>query len=370
MFISNVLIAQTAFHNYGNLQIHNQGEIGFHIDLINDGVFNENLGLVGFYNTNNQLTISGTEIPRFFDVDIDVDSNLFLTINTEVSNSLNFINGDVVTPRNNPSISLDFLNNTLFILEDNAKHIDGYTSFFGSDQFSFPIGDDNRLKPLIIPFQNEKLKFSAAYFNEDPNFPSTFPNAFDTSNSEVILNNVSINEFWDFNGVNETQVTLTWNQESQISTLVNDLINLRVVGWSLSENKWLDLGNAEFTGTLNSGTITSSPYIPDEYEIITFGALIGSEGLAIYDGMSPNGDGVNDFFVIEGIELFENNLKIYDRLGRLVFKTKNYQNNWGGVANQNVFLNRNDGVPTGTYFYVLNLPTEGKNYAGPIYIQR
>jgi hypothetical protein len=41
--------AQTALYNTGNLQIHEEGKMGFHIGLINDGSFDENLGLAGFY---------------------------------------------------------------------------------------------------------------------------------------------------------------------------------------------------------------------------------------------------------------------------------------------------------------------------------
>ena len=45
LFVFAFAKAQTAFHNFGNVQIHDQGQIGFHIDLINDGDFDENLGL-------------------------------------------------------------------------------------------------------------------------------------------------------------------------------------------------------------------------------------------------------------------------------------------------------------------------------------
>ena len=85
--------------------------LGFHIDLKNNGVFNENLGLAGFYNTTNPLTISGTKIPRFYNVEIAVDDNLYLDINTEITNNLSFISGHIATPRNTKNISIDFLDN-------------------------------------------------------------------------------------------------------------------------------------------------------------------------------------------------------------------------------------------------------------------
>ena len=154
LIYSTSINAQSAFHNFGNVQIHDTGEIGFHTNLINDGTFNENLGFAGFYNTTNPLSISGTQIPRFFDMDINVNDNLFLNINTEVLNSLSYTNGDIITPRVDPNISLDFLNNDAIpLLENDNSHTDGYASYFGSNQFTFPIGDNNQLRPLIIPFQ-------------------------------------------------------------------------------------------------------------------------------------------------------------------------------------------------------------------------
>jgi len=54
-FSITTITSQTAFHNFGNVQIHDEGQVGFHIDLINDGNFDDNLGIAGFYNQNNSL---------------------------------------------------------------------------------------------------------------------------------------------------------------------------------------------------------------------------------------------------------------------------------------------------------------------------
>lgn len=367
-FNISILKAQTAFHNFGNIQIHDQGEIGFHIDLINNGMFNKNLGLAGFYNINTLLTISGSQIPRFFNFEVDVKDHLFLKINTEISNALIYVNGEILTPRNRPSISLDFFNDAIYTLENDYKNTDGYQSYMGVNKFSFSIGDDDKLRPLIIPFNNFSTKFSAAYFNEDPNFPSTFIEAFDTTKSEGIIQKVTNNEFWDFNGHIETQVTLTWNSQSKIIDLVDDLQNLRVVGWNISDNTWSDLGNFQITGNINNGSITSISFIPDHYEAITFGALIGNEDLTVYNEISPNNDGLNETFVIKGIELLENNLQIFNRWGHVVFNVLNYQNDWNGTTNTGLFINNNRKLPVGTYFYVLELLQENKQYTGWVYL--
>lgn len=63
--------------------------------------------------------------------------------------------------------------------------------------------------------------------------------------------------------------------------------------------------------------------------------------------LSPNNDGVNDFWVIKDIELFPNaEIVIYDRYNKVVFSTIGYQNNWDGRG-------ENGQLPDATYYYVI-----------------
>ena len=360
--------AQTALQNFGNIQIHTNGQIGFHINLVNDGVFNQNLGLAGFYSQSIPLTISGTEIPRFYDLEVEVNNNLFLEINTEINNSVSYILGDIITPRSNPTISLDYLENTFYLLDDNARNTDGYASFNGNTEFIFPIGNDDKLRPIIVTNSTPATNIKAAYFNEDPNFPSVFTSNFSTTSLAPTVSAVSNIEFWDFDGPPNSLVTLTWNNESNIANLVPDLLSLRVVGWHIVDEEWKDLGNSNVTGTITEGTIDSFLYNPSDYEIITFGSLVTIDDINVYNLFSPNDDGVNDTFVIEGIEAFPNQLKIFNRWGNTVYSAKNYQNNWNGVANTNRSLNEGDKLPPGTYFYSLEIKDPKKTSSGWIYI--
>lgn len=81
--------------------------------------------------------------------------------------------------------------------------------------------------------------------------------------------------------------------------------------------------------------------------------------LRIPEGFSPNGDGVNDLFIIQGLEAFpESGLQIFNRWGGVVFETSRYNNDWDG-----------DNLPVGTYFYILQLPN-GEDFTGPVTIAR
>ncbi|SFE77636.1 gliding motility-associated C-terminal domain-containing protein [Thermoflexibacter ruber] len=73
------------------------------------------------------------------------------------------------------------------------------------------------------------------------------------------------------------------------------------------------------------------------------------ETLNVSKVLSPNNDGVNDFWTIERIEDFPNaEIVVYNRWGQEVFATKSYQNNWNGTG-------VNGALPEATYYYVIKI---------------
>ncbi len=88
----------------------------------------------------------------------------------------------------------------------------------------------------------------------------------------------------------------------------------------------------------------------------------------IPEGFSPNGDGVNDRFVIEFIEDYpQNKLQVFNRWGGKVYEKEGYDNTWDG--------NNPDGMgsgelPAGTYYYLLDLGVDQDPIKGYVYINR
>ncbi len=65
---------------------------------------------------------------------------------------------------------------------------------------------------------------------------------------------------------------------------------------------------------------------------------------------SPNGDGINDLWVIPGVEAFtECTVTIFDKNGKRIFEQRGYQNDWNGTYNGKE-------VPPGTYYFVIGCP--------------
>jgi gliding motility-associated-like protein len=70
---------------------------------------------------------------------------------------------------------------------------------------------------------------------------------------------------------------------------------------------------------------------------------------SIPNAFSPNGDGINEEWIVKGLlDIYPNNrLVIVNRWGVEIFRASNYQNDWNG-----------QGVGEGTYFYQLTLTTQ------------
>lgn len=100
-------------------------------------------------------------------------------------------------------------------------------------------------------------------------------------------------------------------------------------------------GDGEYTvwliATSDKGCVDSISY---------FANVIVDE-IIVPNIITPNGDGKNDYFKIKNIEKLESSkLRIYNRWGKLIYSSDNYQNNWDG-----------DGAPDGVYFWFLDYKT-------------
>jgi gliding motility-associated-like protein len=84
-------------------------------------------------------------------------------------------------------------------------------------------------------------------------------------------------------------------------------------------------------------------------------------------GFSPNGDGMNDKFVVQNANGKHVSLEIYNRWGNRVYKSDDYKNDWGGEVTEGFFLGRD--IPDGTYYYIIIIDKKDK-YAGFITVNR
>ncbi|MEE1944980.1 MBG domain-containing protein [Pedobacter sp. KR3-3] len=80
--------------------------------------------------------------------------------------------------------------------------------------------------------------------------------------------------------------------------------------------------------------------------------------------LTPNNDGYNDKWIIDNIDFYPNNeVTVFDRAGRIVYKKKGYDNSWDGTVNGSP-LSEN------TYYYVIDFGTSRLRFKGYITILR
>ncbi len=123
-----------------------------------------------------------------------------------------------------------------------------------------------------------------------------------------------------------------------------------------------------YNGTLQAESCSSQSFftISEEPE--------EEEDLTLY-GFSPNGDGINDYWTIDGIEDSPNNIvSIYNRWGDMVFQVQGYDNRanaFDGTANEKTKMGANE-LPSGTYFFNIEVTGEHnlKKLQGYLVIKR
>ncbi|SFU42501.1 gliding motility-associated C-terminal domain-containing protein, partial [Pustulibacterium marinum] len=93
----------------------------------------------------------------------------------------------------------------------------------------------------------------------------------------------------------------------------------------------------------------------------------------IPDGFSPNNDGVNETFTIHNLREYYPNfeIEIFNRYGNVVYKGNFDTPDWDGKTNTGAVTIGSNGVPTGVYFFVLQLHIEGRDaIQGRLYLNR
>ncbi|MEQ6118586.1 gliding motility-associated C-terminal domain-containing protein [Reichenbachiella sp. MALMAid0571] len=134
------------------------------------------------------------------------------------------------------------------------------------------------------------------------------------------------------------------------------------IAWELLSTKEIGFS----TGLIsNDHKLISAP--PGDYSVYVRNGL-GCDNTAtfsietdvvIYNGVSANGDGMNDFFIIDCSGFFPNNkCQIFNRAGQLIFEMDGYDEEddakrFNGISNKGVSVG-SQGLPEGTYFYIFD----------------
>jgi gliding motility-associated-like protein/uncharacterized repeat protein (TIGR01451 family) len=185
-----------------------------------------------------------------------------------------------------------------------------------------------------------------------------------TNNGPYDATGVSVTDILQngYDYISSTTTTGTYNSTTGIWTIGN--LNNGATAILTITAKVISTGNYVNTATI----------VGHEIDINPIGNISWIEifptDFNIPEGFSPNGDGINDLFVIRGISNYSNNsINIYNRWGDKVFEASPYLNTWDGKTTLGITIG-GDQLPIGTYFYILDLGDNSAIIKGTIYLNR
>jgi len=365
------------FDNSASGTLLNDGELIFFSDFNNDGflLFTDSLNSYAKFTGNKNQKITGTspaEFTKFNNVIFDNSSKqpaFEVSGNISISGSSDFKRGIVNTSKTGGSIVYEI--DATHFNADNESHIEGYVEKIGKNDFIYPIGDKSYYRwAKIVPTKASiKTSVIGKYFFENSNL------LYSHSSKVGNLDRIDEKQYWEivnYSGDTEIMITLPWDQQTTSDFIWKDLKNsqtneeiITIVRWDKDQKLWVDEGGvAEIGGNEpQSGTVTTFSQVSGFgiFALARTKKSTKNDGYVfVYNAVSPNNDGKNDYFNIDGIQNHPNNkVTIYNRWGAKIFETRNY-NSQGNIFNgyaqsQGRSASNNDNkLPTGTYFYVLN----------------
>lgn len=91
---------------------------------------------------------------------------------------------------------------------------------------------------------------------------------------------------------------------------------------------------------------------------------ISNSAFSVNNTFTPNGDGINDYWEIKGLEAYTAVLvQVFNRYGQMVYRSENYARPFDGTYNGRL-------LPSGTYYYIINLGSGCKLLTGSLTIVR
>jgi gliding motility-associated-like protein len=166
-------------------------------------------------------------------------------------------------------------------------------------------------------------------------------------------------------------LSITSNKGTDIS--LGDIVQLTASGGT----NYVWTSNSSILSGQNTPVLTVRPRVATTYTVsstnangctqsqsFTLNVLDDMAKIKATNILSPNGDGYNDKWIVDNIDFYPNNeVKIFDKAGRILYNKKGYDNSWDGTL---------DGHPLneGTYYYIIDFGPNRQKFKGFITIVR
>jgi len=345
---NTTLVIQGSVDNRGTLR--NDGHIKVAGQWVNSGLYDAGTGHVTFNSTSptvpqvihhNGQAFSGVTIAggtrKVVVSDLFIENNIFFEKGiVEAAGGAKVIFG--------PDIAMEGMST--------ASHIYGSVYQRGSGYKVFPLGNGVEYLPVEIPeVDNVEELIGVQLF--EPQYPVTVQG----DGLETILTP----RYWYIEALSgqlpSSPIVLPLDR-SRFNT--DDQVV--VVQAVTTDGKFVSIGRAVDEPRVAGDRVMSGSDI--SMPVVTLArsrsghAQLADHGVIVHNAVSDNGDGLNDFIMIQNIERYpENRFSVFNRWGDKVFEVQDYDNQhrvFRGRSN----INREAVLPSGQYFYVLTLPDQ------------
>jgi gliding motility-associated-like protein len=336
-----------------------------------------------FFNGKKVQILDGRTTSNFQNVIFDSKSDTLVPFRLNqvitVNGKAEFVNGIIEVHKESRVI---FKENAIHSDASDLSFVDGKVEKIGNKMFEFPVGNDLYFRPTFHATEGtgDGSIYTAQYFHQNSD------NLYKHTSKEESILLINDKEYWNVtrdSGTDKIVLTLTLDSQTTPNEFldVNSKMKVVIVRWDEALSKWIEeKGEVSDPIPNTSKDAGYSQLLTAQvsgYGIFTMALVnkeIEDEEIIVYNAVSPNGDGVNDSFLIEGIKDFpDNSVEIYNRWGVKVYDAKSYNesdNMFRGYSDGRVTVNRGEKLPTGTYFYILryNNGVQGKEKSGYLYI--
>jgi len=300
-----------------------------------------------------------------------VPSNLLLNTGTTIIEVTNLMNNTTTCNVNTTGVTDSFVlnpiplaplvNNQSFCKSDEATIANLEPNGVQYKWYDSPTSITPLIDTYVLQSENYFVKVTTAGCTSDFSMIS------------VIINDIPAPELnsdgANFCGLSNPTIADLSNNTNVPSTIVwfDSEINGKLLPSStplIEQGRYYGFDFSDITNCLSNESIEVTVSLTDCDEV--------PNDFFIPDGFSPNGDGVNDSFVIPDIEFLYPNytLEIFNRYGNGMFKGHKNKPGWDGINYKKEGIG--SGVaPNGVYFYILNFNKDNKPpKQGRIYLNR